>query len=319
MSSTSPVAAVLVTGASSQLGVFVLPRLRAAGFTVLAISRQAPAQALQRAPGLYWLRPEQALSGAAVTGLVDMGCVRHLVSCGPLGLAAQLVERYESLRRVVAFSSSSVVAKAASGDAAEAAQVAELAAGEAALRAGCATRGAALLLLRPTLIYGCGLDRNVSRLLRLAHRWGLVPLAGKAGGLRQPVHADDLAAVAIAALLAAEPVRLVSPACGGSTLTYRQMTARLFAVCARQPRLPGLPEGLLVSLVKLALRLPAARGLNAEMVKRQNRNLVFDDSRLREALPYRPRPFEPTATDFEIPASARALQLPARSSSGAGT
>ncbi len=33
---------VFVTGASSQLGVFLLPRLSAAGFRVLAFSRKAP-------------------------------------------------------------------------------------------------------------------------------------------------------------------------------------------------------------------------------------------------------------------------------------
>ena len=39
--------------------------------------------------------------------------------------------------------------------------------------------------------------------------------------------------------------------------------------------------------------------------------MVFDDSLLREALAYAPRPFNPTADDFEIPVEARKLQLDA--------
>ena len=45
------------------------------------------------------------------------------------------------------------------------------------------------------------------------------------------------------------------------------------------------------------------------MVRRQSENLVFDDSDLRRALDWFPRPFAPTAADFEVPAYARALQL----------
>ena len=52
------------------------------------------------------------------------------------------------------------------------------------------------LLLRPTLIYGLGLDRNVTAAARFIRRWHFFPLGGPGPGLRQPVHADDLAAAA---------------------------------------------------------------------------------------------------------------------------
>jgi nucleoside-diphosphate-sugar epimerase len=133
---------------------------------------------------------------------------------------------------VVAFSSSSVLSKADSADPAERARMAAMAREEAALAAACAGRGLPLLLLRPTLIYGCGLDRNVSLLADLARRFGAIPLAGQAAGLRQPVHADDLAALAVQALTAPAPVSLDSPACGGSTLSYREMARRIAAAAA---------------------------------------------------------------------------------------
>ena len=50
--------AVLVTGATSQIGVFLLPRLREAGYRVTAVSRRPPASDRS---GVVWRRGD--LSG----------------------------------------------------------------------------------------------------------------------------------------------------------------------------------------------------------------------------------------------------------------
>ena len=291
---------VWVSGASSQLGVFLLPRLRAAGFSVLALSRRAPRSPLAVADGVTWAQPAD---GAAPGP-------EFLVSCGPLDLARRLLAAAPGLRRVVAFSSSSVLSKAASGDRDERGRMGAMGGLEAELAAACAERGLPLLLLRPTLIYGCGMDRNVSLLAAVARRFRFIPVAGRAGGLRQPVHADDLADLAVRALTAAAPLGLVSPACGGNTLSYREMAQRIAAALPRRARLLPLPEWLLAGLAPPLSRLFGWPGLNAEMVRRQNRDLVFDDSALRQALAWSPRPFEPTAADFAVPPFARCLQLP---------
>jgi nucleoside-diphosphate-sugar epimerase len=178
------------------------------------------------------------------------------------------------------------------------------------LATACSERGLPLLLLRPTLVYGCGRDRNVSYLASLARRLKVVPLAGRAAGLRQPVHADDLADLCVRALTATHPVDLTSEACGGSTLTYRDMVQKAAAAAPGRHRLVTLPVGLMRAVLWLVSGLPGWRDLSPEMARRQNRNLVFDDSGLREALGWSPRPFEPSAADFEVPDYARALQLP---------
>lgn len=304
---------VCVTGASSQLGVFLLPRLTAAGFRVLAVSRKAPS-ALETGQGgaaaadVRWLHPDGLLPGPG--GADPVGPLDHLVSCGPLPLARDIVLRHGELRRVIAFSSSSVLSKAQSPDARENRLMSTLARQEQDLAGACAQRGLPLLLLRPTLIYGCGRDRNITTLARLGGRFGFIPLASRAAGLRQPVHADDLADLAVRALASTGAITLTAEACGGSTLTYRDMVRKVAAAVPRRVRLVTLPAGLFSALVWLASRLPGLRALSPEMVRRQRRHLVFDDSALREALGWSPRPFQPTAADFEVPEHARALQLP---------
>jgi hypothetical protein len=68
--------------------------------------------------------------------------------------------------------------------------------------------------------------------------------------------------------------------------------------------------GLTVALLRARALLSGPDGVNAEMARRQNRDLVFDDSALRRSLGWSPRPFRPTPEDFRIPQRAQALQLP---------
>lgn len=224
-----------------------------------------------------------------------------LISCGPLDIAKEAVIQCPRLERVVAFSTSSVFSKAASPDGSENRQIADILAAEKQLKALCSDRGLALAVFRPTLIYGCGLDRNISLLATWIRRRGWLPLAGQATGLRQPVHADDLAMLAVNALLTTEPVNLDSPASGGGTLSYRKMAELIFNALDKPVRILSLPPRLMAVLVRLLGWLPQFRGVNTQMVRRQNSDLVFDDSALRERLDYQPRPFRPSAGDFRIP------------------
>jgi len=292
-------ATVLVTGASSQLGVFLLPRLQAAGFSVRALSRRVSARPVKVSSGVEWWRSQVAN---------DPERVKALVSCGPLSLAVDLAGQGEAIERVVAFSTTSVLTKAASGNRAESRQVASILTEETRLQAICQQRGISLLLLRPTLIYGCGLDQNISLLARFGKRFGFIPVAGNAGGLRQPVHADDLAALAVRALVRAQAVNLTSPVCGGSTITYQEMVTEI-ASCLEGVRAVSIPPGLFGAAAGLASMFPAFRGINAEMVRRQAVDLVFDDTALHSALSYEPRPFRPRLADFSVPSGAGKLQL----------
>jgi nucleoside-diphosphate-sugar epimerase len=290
---------VLVTGASSQLGVFLLPRLQAAGFQVLALSRRAPVSPVEVSDSVRWMQPGQ-----------EPGPAEHLVSCGPLDLAVDLTEKSVGLKRLVAFSTTSVLTKADSPDRHEHTLIAEIRGAETRLTALCERLGIALTLIRPTLVYGCGLDRNISLLAGFGRRMGFIPLASQARGLRQPVHADDLAAIVVSCLVSGAPVQLASAACGGSTLSYREMMEKTANACGRRVRILTLNTRFLATMVRLLSALPTLRGLNPEMVNRQGRDLVFDDSELRETLGFTPRPFQPTAQDFQIPDFARVLQLP---------
>ncbi|MGH8118400.1 MAG: NAD-dependent epimerase/dehydratase family protein [Rhodanobacteraceae bacterium] len=268
--------AVLVCGASSQIGFFLLPALVRAGVEVLALSRQPQAPL----PGVTWF--EGALSqppaGTAAGGSV--------CSFAPLDALAAWIDAGTApvLQRVVATSSMSAVSKCASPVAAERALAQRLRDGEAALADACKRRGIAWTVLRPTLIYGAARDRSLTPLARRAVRWRVFGLpAGR--GLRQPVHAEDVATAVLRALDGAAAGRVV-PIGGGERLCAADMFARV------RTSLPvyALPLRVPATLVRAGARLlPPLRG----PLTRLDQDLVADNAELERLLGVRPRGFSP--------------------------
>lgn len=285
---------VLVLGASSQIGLFALPRLAALGLRVTAVARSRPPAWYPDLPQVSWLWGE----GQAAA---DNDATRLLVT-GPLGLVRGWLPALPRLQRVVAFSTTSVESKAGSPDPAERRQVEQIAGEERFLADACARLGLGACILRPTLVYGCGMDRNLSTIARWIERRGIVPVVRGATGLRQPVHADDLAGTAVTALMGSGEGRF--NLCGGTTLAYRDMVERIFVALGRRPRLLELPAPLLAAALTLARVVPAYRELRPAMVRRQRQDLVFDDQPARELWSHRPRPFRPAAQDFQPPPGA---------------
>jgi hypothetical protein len=129
------------------------------------------------------------------------------ISFGPIWLLAPFLEqlaldnpeRLQSLRGVIACSSSSAITKRFAVNRFDRELVARLTRAEDQLIATCRRLDLPCRILRPSLIYGrVGpyVDRNLSRLIALMRRVPLLPLPAHTG-LRQPIHASQLAAVAL--------------------------------------------------------------------------------------------------------------------------
>jgi nucleoside-diphosphate-sugar epimerase len=194
-------------------------------------------------------------------------------------------------RHVVVLSSTSVFTKADSADASEQAVAARLREGEQRLQSWAEAHGLTWVALRPTLIYGRGRDKNVSEVARLIRRWGFFPLLGRAAGLRQPVHAEDVAQACVAALLAPAAVNHAYALSGGETLTYREMVTRIFKALGKSPRRVTVPLGLFRLALKALRLLPRYRHWTLAMAQRMNEDLVFDHDAARRDLGFTPRAF----------------------------
>ncbi len=272
-----------VLGATSVTGSFVLERCVAAGCRVLALSRGAEEG---EQGGVRWARTATVIA-APPAGVPLWLCL------APVWCLSDYFPALEAsgVRRVVALSSTSRFTKSTSSDAAERATVQRLVDGERCLQEWAESRGIEWVILRPTLIYGLGRDRNVSAVARFVRRFGFFPVLGAAAGLRQPLHADDLAAACFAALRSPAAANRAYNLSGGETLGYREMVRRICAACGRHPRTPTIPLWLFrvaVAILRVGLR---RRQFSAGMAERMNADLVFDHSAASADLAFAPRPF----------------------------
>ncbi|HEY8683686.1 MAG TPA: hypothetical protein VIM06_10995, partial [Rhodanobacter sp.] len=138
---------------------------------------------------------------------------------------------------------------------------------------------------RPTLVYGAGLDKSLTPIARRAMRLRLFPLlAGR--GMRQPVHADDIAQAVLAALDCPLASGRILPIGGGERLPASEMFARVRRSLPRATVPVPLPAWLLL-LGRHAL--PQLRG----PLNRLDADLIADNGELQRVLGIRPRPFRP--------------------------
>jgi hypothetical protein len=278
-----------VIGADSLVGRPLVPLLGRTARGVLACSRGADRVAEPVQGGVHPHRTGAPLpaGSAAVPGWITL-CPLWTVP-EHLGWLEQL-----GAEHVVALSSMSAVTKAASPDAAERALAARLTASEARLSAWAADRGIQLTLLAPTMIYDGRTDGNVAAIAAWVRRFGWFPLCGPALGLRQPVHADDVAAACVAAI-SRRPAQVCYTLSGGEALPFRELVERVCRAHGLVPRTLRLPPWAWSVAAALARRLGFAGGVTAAMGRRMNDDLSCEHAAAAADLDFRPRPFEPAA------------------------
>jgi len=275
----------IIFGATGATGRFLLPALLGRGERIHAVSRRPPAPAGGLQPA--WVQGD--LFGA--TGVLP-SAADIIVSLGPLDAFSAWFDSASviGVRRVIALSSMSAETKSASPDPAERALAQTLRAAEQRLLHSAAARGIACTLLRPTLIYGGGPDRSLVPIARLALRWRVLPIPLGASGLRQPVHAADLAGAVDALIDCAAARGKVYALGGGERLRFDRMLLRLRAALPKFV----LPLPLPQSIIRTALRLRSGRdagAISAAALDRVRADLVADNSEAARDFGYAPRAF----------------------------
>jgi len=273
----------LVIGATGVVGGFLLQGLIARGERPFALSRMT-----RPAGSARWIVGD--LTGPAQ---LKIPSVATLYCTADASLLAPVLDRFctPALKRVVVFSSTSVMTKMDSEIVAEREALARLAEAERAIAATCEAHSVEWTILRPTLIYAEGSDSNITPLSRLIRRFGFMPLVGGAAGLRQPVHAEDLAEGAIAAAASPAAANRIYSLAGLETISYREMIGRIFDGMKRPRRMLPVPVWLWRAAFLAAKPLyPTA---NVAMGIRMMQDMAFDASPAVKDFGWKPRPFHP--------------------------
>src|SRR5260370_1911912 len=112
------------------------------------------------------------------------------------------------------------------------------------------------------------------RLALVIERLGFMPLAGTGLGLRQPVHAEDVAIGAIAAAASPTAANKIYAIPGKDTITYREMVGRIFDGLQKPRRVVAVPPALWRTA--FALARPFIANANVAIGPRMAKDMIFD-------------------------------------------
>ncbi|MDE2346463.1 MAG: NAD-dependent epimerase/dehydratase family protein [Gammaproteobacteria bacterium] len=286
---------VVVTGASSVVGRYLLPLLAVKGYEVIAISRNP-----------------QPVSGSASWIRADISSnqlpqeIHHantLIHLAPLPLLNSMIHdgKLAALRRVVAIGTTSVFTKINSPVRSERDAMKTQQSAERLLASDAQNFRFSWTLFRPTLVYDGVHDKNVTRILRFISKYGFFPVASPATGLRQPLHASDLAQ-ACAGVLDNPVTELKSyNLAGNQVLSYREMIEELFRILEKNPRVISVPSWVYQIAIMLVRMHPRFRYLNTGMIERMNMDMVFDIKPAQHDFGFSPRRFLPVSCTMNQP------------------
>lgn len=280
----------LVIGASGQIGRFLIPRLLQAGQNVIALSRQFRESNKTQ---LRWI------CGDLNTTIPALPPLDVIYSLGPLDAFSSWFSANDQIRcsRVIAFGSMSAISKRESPDLTERALAHRLVTSEHRVIDTAEARDIAWTVFRPTMIYGAGIDRSLTPLAHLGLRYRVFPVMHSARGLRQPVHAEDLAEACLLARDCDASNRIYSLG-GGERLSFGTVLQRVRA--SLDVRTFGIPAGGYAARIAMEVARihPRWRGLHSAALGRLQRDLIADDAPARGDFGWSPRDFSPDVTTW---------------------
>jgi nucleoside-diphosphate-sugar epimerase len=274
----------LVFGATGMVGEFILTHLAQRGDTAIGASRFQ-----RRSDSVNWIVADLARPETLALPKT------HVIYCAANArLFAKAIDTIlQSVpKRIIVVSSTSVFTKLDSRDEAERSSIAELVDAEHAIIERCEAAKIEWTILRPSLIYWEGHDNNVTQIARLIRRLGFMPLYGAASGLRQPVHAEDLAIGAIDAAKSSKAANAAYSTTGLETISYREMVGRIFDGLSRPRRLVSLPP--IVWELAFAVARPIFPTVTPVMGERMLKDMAFDSSAAMSDFGWRSRKFAPS-------------------------
>lgn len=282
---------VIVTGASSQIGFFLLPMLIEHGYNVYAISRHQEHQKHSNDAKVIWIKSDINTN----INLEKIDNPSSLIHIAPLWTLPKLLPSIAtaSVSRIIAFSSTSIYGKATSSNPHETKTVDRLKEAEEKIRVYCNKNDVFWTLFLPTLIYTPGMDQNITTIANFIKRFRFFPVIGKGAGLRQPVRATDLATAVVSALTNSSTFNKTYILAGGEVLTYHQMVERIFGALKMRPRFISIPPTLYKAALLAISSIPKYRHITPQMADRMNINMSYDISPAVKDFGYHPSEFHP--------------------------
>jgi nucleoside-diphosphate-sugar epimerase len=289
-----------VIGATSIIGEYLLPVLVKDGWDVVAFTRRKQPDRIPESDSVSW----QELPKSGLAGISDINKKENQISHWIILAPVAVLSEYFSMllacgaKHIVILSSTNRFTKAESSEPRERKLAKSLVEDEERVVSWAKTNKLTFTILRPTLIYSPGRDRNINVIAAFIRRFNFFCVFGAANGLRQPIHAKDVASCCVAALCAGAAVNQSYNISGGEIIGYREMVRRIFSALDKKPRFVKFPLWLFQMAILILRIFPPFNHWSAAMAQRMNQDMIFDHTDARRDLHFTPRNFHLSKEDF---------------------
>lgn len=275
-----------IAGATSLVGSCLLKQLEESKQRAIAFSRK---ESLEEENGQYinWRKityKNQNNSNESIPFWLWIAPIWTLPSY------FHLLEAYNA-KRIIVISSTSIYTKNKSTSNEEKETIQLLTNSEKLLKTWAESNNIEWVILRPTLIYGLGKDKNIAEITKFIKRFGFFPLFGEAQGLRQPIHANDVALASYKALQVA-PANKAYNIAGASTLTYTEMVNHIYHSLNKRKKSVHIPLFIFKMALTLMRRAPRFDKWTIDMATRMNQDMVFDYKQACQDFGFSPKRFK---------------------------
>ena len=272
---------VLVTGATGFTGSYTVPALLEAGYDVTCFVRPTSDRQFLPADQINFVEGDLDDLDSLTNALAGCDAIVNIASLG-FGHADGIVNAIEAagVQRAIFVSTTALFTKLNAPS-----KVVRLAAEkrieESALN---------YTILRPTMIYGSGRDRNICRLVRYLSRIPVLPVFGTGDYLLQPVYVADVAQAIVKALPEEATHRQAYNVSGQMELTYNQLVETVSDALGRKTWKLHIPHKLMIMLLTFIekwITLP----IKAEQIQRLNEHKNFSFDSAKQDFNFAPKSF----------------------------
>ena len=278
---------ILVTGATSQVGIVLVGKLLAQGQKVRCLVRETSDIDVLYREGVEFLYGDiediQSLR-AAVNGVES---IVHIAGIWRVRALLEACRQEDFKGRAIFIGSTSRFKKLESIDPKEKTLAGEMCKAEKLI----AGSGMDYVILRPTMLYGLDRDKNILQIIKFMRRFKCYPLIGSGTAYKHPVYVGDVAAAVVDCISSEAVAKKEYIIAGATPIKHREM---LEAIRKNLPfkayiiRVPVFFAYIAVFLYKLFK--PAAY-INYAMVKRVNEDVSYDIGPAQRDFGYSPVDF----------------------------
>lgn len=281
---------VVVTGATGFTGSYVVPLLLERGYQVRCLVRPSSNRKALSGMALEWASGDLNSRKSLMKAMEGVHTLVNLASIG-FGHASNIVRAAEAsgIERAVFISTTALFTEL------NASSKAIRLAAEETIR----NSGLAYTILRPTMIFGSSMDRNMCRLIRYLKKYSLIPVFGNGEYLQQPVYVWDAASAVVDSISTDKSVGMAYNLPGRKAITFNEVINTICRKLGRSVRKVHLPASPIVWFLQIMEVCGLDGPLRAEQILRLNEHKIFDFQDARRDFGYEPCTFS-EGISFEL-------------------